>query len=110
MAGLLASGVELKVTPERLVEKSETVEKKIEKVKRHFETLQTLVSKSQGYWLGEAGELYRQKYKDQEANVESILNRLMEHPADLKTIAQTYMGAESAVQQIIESLPGDVLL
>lgn len=110
MAQLSASGVNLKVTPEQLIEESYQVERQIGRVRQHFESLQTLVSKSQGYWKGEAGEQYRKLYRSQEDNVEQILGRLAEHPVDLRTIARTYSSTETAVQQLIQSLPGDVLM
>lgn len=110
MAGLSVGAVELKVTPEQLIEKSEVVKNQIRSVRNHFDQLQTLVNKSQGYWIGDAGDLYRKTYKDQEDNVERILNRLAEHPMDLIAIARNYTDMEAQVDQIIQSLPGDVLL
>ena len=40
---------------------------------------------------------------------EVILKRLAEHPADLRVIAQTYSDTELKIEEVIQSLPGDVL-
>lgn len=110
MAGLTAGAVTLRVKPEELQSKSVEVERLVKDVRGHFETLKMLVEKSSGYWKGEASDLYRKLYRDREEDLDRILNRLAEHPTDLRTIAATYLSAEAAVQQIIETLPGDVLL
>ena len=69
----------------------------------------TLVDKSSGYWIGEAGEMHRKNYADQKDNIDTILRRLSEHPGDLRAIAQTYTTVELKTQEIAANLPGDVL-
>ena len=109
MAGLSSGDVSLLVTPQELQSKSAEVAGYVKTVRDHFDSLKMLVEESSGYWKGEASDLYRKFYKDQEADVERILLRLAEHPEDLTMIAQTYLTAEESVKQIIETLPGDVL-
>lgn len=105
----IAGGVELLVTPEVLNQKAVEVEKNVAAMRTHFETMRTLVGKSKGYWVGEAGDMHRQNYTEQQENIEQILRRLAEHPADLRVIAQTYSETELRIEDVIESLPGDVL-
>lgn len=105
----IAGGVELLVTPEVLNQKAVEVEKNVAAMRTHFETMRTLVEKSKGYWVGEAGDMHRQNYTEQQENIEQILRRLAEHPADLRAIAQTYSETELRIEDVIESLPGDVL-
>ena len=101
--------VELLVTPEQLNQKAVEVERNVANMRKRFENMRTLVEKSMGYWVGEAGDLHRKNYGDQKDNIDQILRRLSEHPADLREIAQTYTSVELKVQEIAVDLPGDVL-
>ncbi len=62
------------------------------------------------YWIGEAGEMHRNMYRDLEDDIEEILKRLGEHPVDLVAIAQKYSDVELKIQQEIQELPGDIIL
>ena len=105
----IAGAVELLVTPEVLNQKAVEVEKNVANMRTHFENMRTLVEKSKGYWVGQAGDMHRQNYTEQQENIEQILKRLAEHPADLRVIAQTYSDTELKIEEVIQSLPGDVL-
>ena len=101
--------VELLVTPEVLNQKAGEVEKLVANMRTRFENMKTLVDKSSGYWIGEAGEMHRKNYADQKDNIDTILRRLSEHPGDLRAIAQTYTTVELKTQESAANLPGDVL-
>ncbi|RKJ02698.1 hypothetical protein D7X87_16575 [bacterium D16-54] len=105
----IIGAVELLVTPDVLNQKAVEVEKNISNMRQRFDTMKTLVEKSKGYWIGEAGDMHRQNYSEQQDNIDQVLNRLSEHPIDLRSIAQTYSATELKVENIIQSLPGDVL-
>lgn len=105
----IIGSVELLVTPEQLNVKAGEVEKLVANMRTRFENMKTLVEKSSGYWVGEAGDLHRQNYANQKDNIDNILRRLAEHPGDLRTIAQTYTTVELKTQEIAANLPGDVL-
>ncbi len=106
---VIIGAVELLVTPDVLNQKAVEVEKNISNMRQRFDTMKTLVEKSKGYWIGEAGDMHRQNYSEQQDNIDQVLNRLSEHPIDLRSIAQTYSATELKVENIIQSLPGDVL-
>ena len=53
--------------------------------------------------------MHRNIYKEQKAQVEEMLKRLREHPADLTAIAQTYENVESQLQSLAAELPGDII-
>ena len=67
--------VELLVTPEVLNQKAGEVEKLVANMRTRFENMKTLVDKSSGYWIGEAGEMHRKNYADQKDNIDTILRR-----------------------------------
>lgn len=106
----ISGNVEILVTPEELSHQADEVEKRVENMKQRFDNLKRLVEKSKGYWIGDAGDMHRQNYVNQETNIDQVLRRLNEHPRDLRAIAQTYMTTERIVEEaIIQELPGDVL-
>lgn len=106
----IMGSVELLVTPEILNQKAGEVEKNVANMRRRFENMKTLVEKSKGYWIGEAGDQHRQNYSDQAESIDTVLRRLGEHPGDLRTIAQTYTATELKIEDIIvQELPGNVL-
>lgn len=109
MLSLTGATVTLKVTPEILAAKSNETAKQVKAMRRHVEQLQSLIDKTRAYWIGEAADKHRQMYNALKEDVEEILNRLGEHPADLVDIAQRYSDAELKIQQMISELPGDVL-
>ena len=107
--GLLASGVHIKVSTDVLNNKAVEAAKEIEGVKRDFDTLKQTVKSSSSYWIGEAGDLHRRLFEDQSDDIDEIIKRLSEHPADLQQIAGVYASTEAEVQAISGELPTDVL-
>lgn len=106
----ISGAVELLVTPEVLNQQAVEVEKRVANMKTHFENMKRLVEKSKGYWVGEAGDMHRQNYTEQETNIDQVLRRLNEHPSDLRAIAQMYTTTELKIEEaIIQELPGDIL-
>lgn len=106
---MLAGEVVLKVTPEQLKEKSVTVEAQIKVVQNSFEELKRRINATSSYWIGEAGDLHRKLYNDEEDTINEMMRRLKEHPRDLITIADTYIGAENEAKSIADQLTGDVI-
>lgn len=105
----IQGSVQLLVTPEVMNAKAGDVEKCVSNMRRRFDAMKTLVDKSKGYWVGEAGDMHRQNYEEQKENIETVLKRIAEHPVDLRNIAQTYTSTELKAESIIQELPGDVL-
>ena len=106
----IQGGIELLVTPERLNQKAGEVEKHVANMRQRFVAMNVLVQKSKGYWIGDAGNMHRQNYSEQQDNIEQVLRRLGEHPGDLRAIAQTYTATELKIEEeIVHSLTGNIL-
>lgn len=101
--------VQIKVDPAVLVSKAEAVSGSIRSMEQYYSELERIVSRTSYYWIGEAGDMHRNIYKEQKAQVEEMLKRLREHPADLTAIAQTYENVESQLQSLAAELPGDII-
>lgn len=105
----LGNDATLKVTPEAMRQKATAVDHHIAKIQQEFETIRVLIDRTKGYWIGEAGDIHRKKYKEYDPDIEQILKRLREHVQDLNKMADVYADTEREVQEIAESLPADVI-
>lgn len=105
----IMGGVSVKVRPEVLVEKAQTVSASISKLASCFEDLERIINRTSYYWIGEAGDMHRRLYQEQRDNVDEMMRRLKEHPEDLLTISQNYVQAEQAVEAIANQLSGNVI-
>lgn len=100
----------LKVTPAVLIAKADVVKSKIQRLQESYEGMQSAVNRTDGYWVGEAGDLYRKRYKELGPLMEEIVKRLREHVKDLNQMAGVYTETEAEVKEMAESLPADVIL
>lgn len=100
----------IKVEPEILKAKAEAVQVRITEMKKSFDAIENTLRKTQNYWIGEAGDAHREMFNKTQDEREEIFKRLLEDVADLNTIAAQYITTESAVKQIAEELPSDVIV
>lgn len=101
--------VQIKVTPEILVNKAEDVERGISRLKNCFQNMEQRVSATRNYWIGEAGEAHREMYQAQKENIDQILRRLSEHPVDLLQISGNYGDAERKIMESAMELPKEAI-
>lgn len=101
--------VHIKVNSTVLNSKAQAVSSSIKSMKNCFEQLENIINRTSYYWIGEAGDMHRNIYKEQKSQVDEMMKRLKEHPVDLVTIAQTYESTESMVQSMAAELPGDII-
>ena len=106
MAGL--SG-QILVDTAVMVSKAEELSKSISRARESFDDIQKQVSSTVYYWVGEAGDHYRSLFSAEKEQIEIILNRLREHPADLKLMAQGYSDAETAIRDDNLQLQSDYI-
>ncbi|MDO5415633.1 MAG: WXG100 family type VII secretion target [Lachnospiraceae bacterium] len=107
--GMNASGVEIRVLPEVLNAKAQEVTAAITQMEHLFENVQTTVSRSKYYWIGEAGELHRKMFEEQKDDVAEILVRLKEHPVDLQKIAKTYTSTEQQLAEAASQMSSNLI-
>lgn len=99
----------VRVTPEQLKTQASEVDNLIRKLEKQYSDLDAVISKTSGYWVGDAGDLHRKKYTEGKEKVNEIIKRWKEHPKDLLTMAGLYDAAEKEVEAIANSLPADVI-
>lgn len=105
----ITGDVHIKVDSAVLRDKAASVSKSIASMSGSLEQLESIISRTSSYWIGEAGDMHRKIYMDQRPQLEEMMKRLKEHPTDLLAIAQTYDTVEAAVQEIASELPGDII-
>lgn len=101
--------VHIKVNSAVLNSKAQAVSDSIKSMADCFEQLETIINRTSYYWIGEAGDMHRNIYKEQKFQVDEMMKRLKEHPVDLMAIAHTYELTESMVQSMAAELPGDII-
>lgn len=107
MAGI--ENVRLRVTPSQLQNKADEVLTQVQIIQREFEILEQLVKKTTGYWIGDAGDLHREKYEEGKETIEQMLRRWREHPKDLLQMAGIYSEAEHKLEEVALELPDNVI-
>ena len=104
-----AGTIQLKVTPEQLESKANTVTGLIRTIKTNFNTLSDVMQRTNGYWIGEAADKHRKLYSDKKDEIETMIRRLEEHPRDLLTMAGVYREAETSNVSTSQGLPTNVI-
>jgi WXG100 family type VII secretion target len=103
------ASIQLKVNTGTLVEKSGEITELIGNIKTAYETLKNTAAASSGYWEGDAANAFRQYVKSIDSDVQSVLNRLGEHPTDLLKMADVYDDTEKDITEAAGKLPMDVI-
>jgi len=106
---MITGEVKVKVTPGELEAAADGVTQKLRGMRESLGSLEQIVARTKGYWIGEAGDLHRRLYEEERESVEEIMRRLEEHPVDLRMIACNYVTVEQKVRAVAESLPDDVI-
>lgn len=97
------------VKTEVLVNQADEVARLINDTNNSFKELKRLVNGTNSYWVGEAGNVHREKYVKKEPDIDVAIRRLWEHVTDLKTMAGVYDTAERAAQSEAQNLISEVI-
>lgn len=105
----ITGSVEVLVTPEVLIEQAEEVRRLGNDMKIHFQEMESIMNKTRNYWIGEAGDIHRQRYEEHKDDIDQMLRRLLEHPDDLLMISGNYSAAEKSNVEAALALPEDII-
>lgn len=101
---------DIKVSPETLMEKAEEVREQAVRLQDDFRQLEEIISRTEGYWQGEAGDLHRSMYKGRKDQISSTLKRLQDFPTDLEKMAGVYSRAETENTELTGVLEGNAIV
>lgn len=100
----------LKVTPEILKKKADSITKSISTIEKELKEIGTVVLGTKKYWEGDASNTHQKFYKAIEEDVPTVAKRLKEHPKDLLAMADIYDTTEKENQQMANKLPGNIIV
>lgn len=101
--------ITLKVEPDALKTKASEVENDIKALEKHFNSIQDIVARTSGYWVGNAGDKARKEFNSQKESTTKVIKRFREHPTDLLVMAGIYDESERAMTQENQKLETDVI-
>lgn len=105
----ITGSVEVLVTPEVLISQAEEVRRLGNDMRLHFQKMDEIMNKTRNYWIGDAGDIHRQRYEEHKDDVDLMLRRLLEHPDDLLQISGNYSTAENKNIAEAQSLPSNFI-
>lgn len=106
----MADGLTIKVSTEELLAGAEQVQNTITNMEGRFAVIAEAVQHSNGYWQGQAAEYHRALHEELKPGIDEIMEKLKEHVADLKRMAQVYTEGEKTVEQMTQDLPADIIV
>lgn len=102
--------ISLKVTPAILKTKAAEIQTDIRAMENEYKSIQDIISRTTGYWIGVAGDKARREFDSQKEEMQNVLRRLKEHPVDLLIMAGVYEQTERNVLAQNQSLATDVII
>lgn len=105
----MASGIQLKVSPDILKSQAAQITKEINAIERQWSNLKSTVQRSKSYWEGDASNTHQKFITQSNNDVDKVLRRLKEHPKDLLQMAKLYNEAEEKAKQMAGKLPEDII-
>lgn len=100
----------VRISTEALKQASADLSKKSGDLKNAFGEMTEAMNRTNGYWLGEAGEAHREVYHQLIPRQEEALKRLQEQVDNLSKIAGIWEETEQEVKELDLSLPDDVIM
>ena len=100
----------LKVTPDVLQKKAESITSSITSIETELKEIQTVLMASRKYWEGDASDTHQKYAKVFGEEIPTVAARLKEHPKDLLAMADIYIETEKANEQVANRLPANVIL
>lgn len=100
---------EIKVSTADLKAQAEKVRSNVRNMENAVNQISSIMKKSKSYWIGEAGETYRDCWTDNEQDIRDMLARLKMQPDSLEAIASNYEQGELRNVQVSNSLPDNIL-
>ena len=100
----------LKVKPEVLKNKAGEVENDIRDLEKYFRSIQEIIARSSGYWVGTAGDKARKEFDSQKEDTTTVIKRFRDHPKNLLVMTGIYYLSEQALVCENQKLSTDVIV
>lgn len=100
--------INLRVDTNVMKDQSNLVRNDVKAIERHWKSIGKLINGTRNYWEGEASDAHIKIYRDIEADVDKIIQRLNENPVKLQMMAGVYDPAEQSIAAEANNLPNDI--
>ena len=100
----------LKVKPEVLKNKAGEVENDIRDLEKYFRSIQEIIARSSGYWVGTAGDKARKEFDSQKEDTTTVIERFRDHPKNLLVMTGIYYLSEQSLVCENQKLSTDVIV
>lgn len=107
--GLLVSNMELMVKPEEIIAQASEVKTNVETLEQSFNDIESKIQGTSGYWVGEAGDAFRDAYSAKVGDIQDVIVRLKSYSQALEEIARNYINAENDAKSIADSLLDEIV-
>lgn len=105
----MASIINLKVEPDKLVTTAKQVTDSVSKMRKDFNNLNNAMKDTQRYWKGLAGNASRKLYTDQIQQIQDILLDMEKYPDDILKMAGLYKEQENKNKALAGSLKSNII-
>lgn len=102
--------ITLRVRPDILKNKAAEIETDIKALENEFNNIQDIITRTTGYWQGIAGDKARTRFHSQKDDIQKVLIRFKEYPADLLEMAGVYEQTEHILISDHGVLKTDVII
>lgn len=100
----------LRVTPEQLEAAAGEFSNKGNTISNLTDQMIQLIEGLSSVWEGEASTAYATKFRQMDDDIQKMNRMIQEHANDLTEMARVYRDAETANQDEIAALAGDVIV
>lgn len=101
--------INLRVTPDTLERQAQTVSEAIAEMQRSLTKMDKIFNETKNYWLGEASNVYQEKYAGQMETTRNVLKELENYPDMLLEMAGIYRNVEIQNIQCAEDLQANII-
>lgn len=105
----MANIIDLKVEPDKLVSTANKITQAAANVRKDFKNLNKALQDTKRYWKGDAADVSRKLYLDEERNILEIIADLEKYPVDILKMAGQYKEAENKNVGLAGALKSNVI-
>lgn len=97
------------VVSDELLDKAQTIDLEIDKIKMSFQTIREKMDRCNYYWNGISAEIHKNTYKELQQEVDKVLERFELRQKILLETTGNFNKKSSDADKIIENLPDDII-
>lgn len=97
------------VVSDELLNKAQTIDLEIDKVKTSFQIIREKMNRCNYYWNGISAEIHKNTYKELQQEIDKVLERFELRQKILLETMGNFKKKSNDADKIIENLPDDII-